>query len=291
MLPPLQLLALRCLSGTAKTRRELRQMSKAGESTNKALSSLEVFLDELDSLAGLTPSTLKPTTPTRPTTSTKVSKPPINEKPAPNLSCSDTTTPPPDPPLTAKTLETVLQTALLPVYARLDTLEASRGAAVVLPPSPPNTPPQPADNDDEAANASFAEVAARPPRPTAWPRPSPVPAPACRTAVEPTSPASHLVHLYAQPNLTVARVRQTLGIPSSIPVGQTRRGDVLIHLPTAAAASFLRSTAAAAGLAPATPLALLGLVVHGVPRVDEAQDEIVEAMERERDSCFKSIRV
>ncbi|BGP02530.1 RasGAP protein, partial [Rhodotorula toruloides] len=84
MLPPLQLLALRRLSGTAKTiRRELRQLSKAGAGTDKALASLEAFVDELDSLAGLAPTTPKPTTPKRPATSTKVSEAPIVDNPAP----------------------------------------------------------------------------------------------------------------------------------------------------------------------------------------------------------------
>ncbi|KAL7336339.1 Rho GTPase activation protein [Rhodotorula toruloides] len=155
ILPPLQLLALRRLGGTAKS------LTRAGAGTDKALASLEVVVDELDSLAGLAPPTPKPTTPTRPATNTRVSKAPISDKLSPKSTCSDAKAPPSDPPLTARTLETVLQTALLPVYACLDTLEASRAAAVLLP-TPPSSPPQPAADNDEVANASFAEVLIRP---------------------------------------------------------------------------------------------------------------------------------
>ncbi|KAL7338314.1 hypothetical protein BJY59DRAFT_653257, partial [Rhodotorula toruloides] len=189
--------------------------------------------------------------------------------------------PPPQPPvLSLETVDKRIQAQVQPLRIELESLKASLSAAAATPPTPPTTPPQPPEDTYDAANRSFAEIAALPPLSTPWPRPSPIPAPRKETTAEPTSTASHLVHLYSQPALTIARVRQALGIPSSIPVRQTKRGDVLVHLPDAAAASFLRSTAAAAGFAPATPLALFGLVVHGVPRSDESEDEIVETMER-----------
>ncbi|BGO94201.1 RasGAP protein [Rhodotorula toruloides] len=239
ILPPLQLLALRRLGGTAKS---LRQLTRAGAGTDKALASLEVVVDELDSLAGLAPPTPKPTTPTRPATNTRVSKAPISDKLSPKSTCSDAKAPPSDPPLTARTLETVLQTALLPVYACLDTLEASRAAAVLLP-TPPSSPPQPAADNDEVANAS------------------------------------HLVHLYAKPDLTVLKVRQALRIPVTIPIRQMRKGDVLIHLPNAIAASCLRLACLDAGFAPATPIALFAAVVHGLPMTEEAKDRLIETVE------------
>ncbi|EMS22840.1 reverse transcriptase [Rhodotorula toruloides NP11] len=281
MLPPLQLLVLNRLVGSAQSsRRELRGLGKAGVAADKALLTLGAFLVDLDSVAGTTPTTPKPTTPTRPATSTKVSKAPIVQKSPPKSTCSDAPTPPPEPPLTARTLEKVLQTALSPVYARLDTLEASRAATAVMPPTPPSSPPQPADDDHDPGNRSFAEIAAAPAALASWPRPSPIPASPEKPVANSIAASSHLVHLYAQPALSVAQARQTLGIPASVPVRQTRKGDVLVHLPTASVAAFLRSTAAAAGLAPATPLALFGLVVHGVPRTVKSEDEVAEAMER-----------
>ncbi|EMS18230.1 Ras GTPase-activating protein [Rhodotorula toruloides NP11] len=218
------------------------KLTRAGAGTDKALASLEVVVDELDSLAGLAPPTPKPTTPTRPATNTRVSKAPISDKLSPKSTCSDAKAPPSDPPLTARTLETVLQTALLPVYACLDTLEASRAAAVLLP-TPPSSPPQPAADNDEVANAS------------------------------------HLVHLYAKPDLTVLKVRQALRIPVTIPIRQMRKGDVLIHLPNAIAASCLRLACLDAGFAPATPIALFAAVVHGLPMTEEAKDRLIETVE------------
>ncbi|BGP74074.1 RasGAP protein [Rhodotorula toruloides] len=274
------LLALRRLSGTAKTiRRELRQLSKAGAGTDKALASLEAFVDELDSLAGLAPPTPKPSTPTRPATSTKVSEVPINDKPAPKSTCSDATTPRANPPLTARLLREVLQTEMQPVYARLDAIEAIQAAAAVLPPTPPPSPPQPAADDDDPANASFADVLARPAPSPAWPRPAPIPARPAPAAAEPTFPTSHLVHLYAQPDLSLPKARQALGIPVTIPMRQTKKGDVLIHLPDATSASCLRLAALDAGFSPATPLALFAAVVHGLPMTEEAVDRLVEAVE------------
>ncbi|KAK4335922.1 LOW QUALITY PROTEIN: hypothetical protein RTBOTA2_004674 [Rhodotorula toruloides] len=217
------MLALRRLSGTAKTiRRELRQLSKAGAGTDKALASLEAFVDELDSLAGLAPTTPKPTTPKRPATSTKVSEAPIVDNPAPKPTCSDASTPPPDPPLTARLLREVLQTEMQPVYARL----RHRGAAAaVLPPTPPPSPPRPADDNNDPANALFAEVLARPAPTPSWPRPAPIPARPAPAAIEPKTTASHLVHLYAQPDLTLPKARSALGIPATIPMRQTKKGD------------------------------------------------------------------
>uniref|UniRef100_A0A0K3CPZ3 BY PROTMAP: gi/342318905/gb/EGU10861.1/ Pol-like protein [Rhodotorula glutinis ATCC 204091] n=2 Tax=Rhodotorula toruloides TaxID=5286 RepID=A0A0K3CPZ3_RHOTO len=73
--------------------------------------------------------------------------------------------------------------------------------------------------------------------------------------------------------------RQALGIPVTIPMRQTKKGDVLIHLPDATSASCLRLAALDAGFSPATPLALFAAVVHGLPMTEEAVDRLVEAVE------------
>ncbi|GAA6058146.1 hypothetical protein NBRC10513_004920 [Rhodotorula toruloides] len=69
-------------------------------------------------------------------------------------------------------------------------------------------------------------------------------------------------------------------MPDRIPTARTTRGDVLVQMPTASAGAHLRVAAAAAQLAPATPLWLFRVVVHGVPRVEEAEEMMIEGLEK-----------
>ncbi|GAA6058304.1 hypothetical protein NBRC10513_006939 [Rhodotorula toruloides] len=153
---------------------------------------------------------------------------------------------------------------------------------IPTPPTPPTTPLQPRVDNDDSADRSFAAVAALPPPPPSWPRHAPIPASPKKPAAEPTTPASHLVHLYAQPNLDIQRVRQTLGMPKTIPTSRMSKGDILVRMPTASAAAHLRVVAAAAQLAPATPLWLFGVVVHGVPNRGNRRDVNRRAGEEDR---------
>ncbi|KAJ8294879.1 putative RNA-directed DNA polymerase from transposon BS [Rhodotorula toruloides] len=258
----------------------LSELGERGLGCPTLMKAMKVLQDEYKALASAAPSTPRPAASTRISASTPAKTAPITTTTTTKPTRTDTFPPPQPPVLSLETVDKRIQAQVQPLRIELESLKASLSAAAATPPTPPTTPPQPPEDTYDAANRSFAEIAALPPLSTPWPRPSPIPAPRKETTAEPTSTASHLVHLYSQPALTIARVRQALGIPSSIPVRQTKRGDVLVHLPDAAAASFLRSTAAAAGFAPATPLALFGLVVHGVPRSDESEDEIVETMER-----------
>ncbi|EGU12008.1 Pol-like protein [Rhodotorula toruloides ATCC 204091] len=258
----------------------LSELEGRGLGCPTLLKAAKLLRDEYESLASAAPTTPRPAATTRTTAPTPAKTAPFSTTTTSKLTRNDATTPPSPPVLTLEAVDERIQAQVQPLRTKLKSLKASLSAAAATPPTPPTTPPQPRDDDYDAADRSFAEVAAAPPLSTPWPRPSPVPAPPKRSAAEPTEPASHLIHLYAQPNLTVARVRQTLGVPISIPTRQTRKGDVLLHLPTAAAASLLRSTAAAAGFSPATALALFGLVVHGVPRVDKAEEELIEAVEK-----------
>ncbi|BGP72780.1 hypothetical protein NBRC10513v2_006178 [Rhodotorula toruloides] len=244
------------------------------------LRAMAVLRNKYEALASAAPTTPRPAATTRTTAPTPVKHVPISTTTTSKPARPDATTPPSPPVLTLMEVNERIQSAIRPLQTDIDTPKASVVAAAATPPTPPTTPPQPTEDNHDAGNRSFAEVAAAPTSSASWPRPSPVPASPKKAAAKPTSTASHLVHIYAQPALSVAQVRQTLGIPSSIPVCQTRKGDVLGHLPTAAAASFLRLTAAAAGLAPATPFTLFGLVVHGVPRTAESEDKLVEAIER-----------
>ncbi|BGO91184.1 hypothetical protein NBRC10512v2_003452 [Rhodotorula toruloides] len=258
----------------------LSKLGERGLGCPTLMKAMKVLQDEYKALASAAPSTPRPAASTRISASTPAKTAPITTTTTTKPTRTDAFPPPQPPVLSLETVDKRIQAQVQPLRIELESLKASLSAAAATPPTPPTTPPQPPEDTYDAANRSFAEIAALPPLSTPWPRPSPIPAPRKETTAEPTSTASHLVHLYSQPALTIARVRQALGIPSSIPVRQTKRGDVLVHLPDAAAASFLRSTAAAAGFAPATPLALFGLVVHGVPRSDESEDEIVETMER-----------
>ncbi|GAA6032095.1 hypothetical protein NBRC10512_000404, partial [Rhodotorula toruloides] len=258
----------------------LSELEGKGFGCPTLLKAAKVLRDEYELLASAAPTTPRPAASARTGTPTPAKPAPNSVAIASKPTRPDATTLPSPPVLTLETVDERIQVHIQPLRIELEALKASRDAAGATPPTPPTTPPQPLEDTYDAADRSFAEIAASPPLSTPWPRPSPSPAPPKKTATEPAPNASHLVHLYAQPSLTTARVRQTLGIPASMPVRRTNRGDVLVHLPDAAAASFLRSTAAAAGFAPATPLALFGLVVHGGPRTEEAEDEIVEAMER-----------
>uniref|UniRef100_A0A0K3CV32 FGENESH: predicted gene_16.33 protein n=1 Tax=Rhodotorula toruloides TaxID=5286 RepID=A0A0K3CV32_RHOTO len=226
------------------------------------LRAMAVLRNKYEALASAAPTTPRPAATTRTTAPTPVKHVPISTTTTSKPARPDATTPPSPPVLTLMEVNERIQSAIRPLQTDIDTPKASVVAAAATPPTPPTTPPQPTEDNHDAGNRSFAEVAAAPTSSASWPRPSPVPASPKKAAAKPTSTASHLVHIYAQPALSVAQVRQTLGIPSSIPVCQTRKGDVLGHLPTAAAASFLRLTAAAAGLAPATPFTLFGLVAR-----------------------------
>uniref|UniRef100_A0A0K3CQZ3 BY PROTMAP: gi/342319148/gb/EGU11098.1/ Pol-like protein [Rhodotorula glutinis ATCC 204091] n=1 Tax=Rhodotorula toruloides TaxID=5286 RepID=A0A0K3CQZ3_RHOTO len=150
----------------------------------------------------------------------------------------------------------------------------------IVAPTPAKTVSTTTTTTSNSTHRSFAAVAALPPPPPSWPRPAPIPASPKKPAAEPTTPASHLVHLYAQPNLDIQKVCQTLGMPNTIPTTRTSKGDVLVRMPSASAAAHLRVAAAAAQLAPATPLWRFGVVVHGVPRVGEAKEMVVEGLEK-----------
>ncbi|GAA6058008.1 hypothetical protein NBRC10513_007311 [Rhodotorula toruloides] len=258
----------------------LSELESKGVGCPTLLRAMTVLRDEYESLAAAAPTTPRPAATTRTTAPTPAKNALISSTTTSKPTCDDATTPPAPPALTLEAVDERIEAQVQPLRTELESLKASLSAAAATPPTPPTTPPQPLEANYEAANRPFAEVAAIPPLSTPWPRPSPVPAPPKQPAAKPIEPASHLIHLYAQPNLTAARVRQTLGVPISIPTRQTRKGDVLLHLSTAAAASLLRSTAAAAGFSPATPLAWFSLVVHGVPRVKESEEEIIEAVEK-----------
>ncbi|BGP12083.1 hypothetical protein JCM10049v2_008005 [Rhodotorula toruloides] len=258
----------------------LSELEGKGFGCPTLLKAAKVLRDEYESLASAAPTTPRPAATTRPVAPTPAKTASISSTTTSKPTRDDATTPALEPVLTLKQVDERIQSAIRPLQTDIDTLKTSLAAAAATPPTPPTTPPLPLVDGDDAGDRSFAEVAAAPAPHVHWPRPSPVPAAPKTPAAETTKPASYLVHLYAQPDLTATRVRQTLGVPISIPTRQTRKGDVLLHLPTAAAASFLRSTAAAAGLSPATPLALFGLVVHGVPRGVESEEEVIEAVEK-----------
>lgn len=141
-------------------------------------------------------------------------------------------------------------------------------------PSHPRTSTTPPTAPSRCGNANS---------PSGMATPSPVLASPKKVATTPTLPASHLIHLYTQPGLSVAKACQTLGIPSTIPACQNGKGDVLVHLTDAAAAFFLRYPAADKGFLPATPLTHFALVVHSVPKDDDAEMTIVEALEKKVD--------
>ncbi|GAA6043786.1 hypothetical protein NBRC10512_004513 [Rhodotorula toruloides] len=69
-------------------------------------------------------------------------------------------------------------------------------------------------------------------------------------------------------------------MPETIPTSRTSKGDVLVRMPSASAAAHLRVVAAAAQLAPASPLWLFEIVAHGMPRVEEAEEMLIEGLEK-----------
>ena len=182
------------------------------------------------------------------------------------------------PPVAAPALQAQWQEALRPVIARLTAIEA----AVASPNCFAALAVEEASDSDERANppgGSYAAAVARTAPRAAPPHRQPAAAPPRAAAPAQQSHRAEAVILRNAANNTPERLVSLVQLPAGSTTSRMRSGDALVVVRSAQEAAALRCTASSAGLSVATPVGRHGVVVHYVPRVEGALEDVVRAVE------------
>ncbi|GAA5948265.1 hypothetical protein JCM3775_005230 [Rhodotorula graminis] len=126
----------------------------------------------------------------------------------------------------------------------------------------------------KSPSGSYAAVAARVAPRAAPSHAQPAASPPCAAAPAALSHRAEAVILRNAANTTPERLVSAIKVPVGSTTMRMWSGDALVVAGSAREAAALRCTASAAGLSVATPVGRHGVVVHYVPRVEGALEEV-----------------